>query len=177
MRILLVVDDNREFPRLEADQPLEARPQISHPAKPSLVLGEGIANHERVEADADLRQIDAIVHAHPVNFPGGVVTRQQLARALEVERNAQLSRQHVRRAERQNSQRRLRASDAVRYGRDGAVAARGNNQVNASGESRAHDRSDLIVGGTSRGSRKCRGEKAARECDEPPRPCPRRPPG
>ena len=130
--------------RLKPDEPGRRRPDVRPIAQPALVLDRRVANHERVDANADLREVVSAFHLHCVDACGCVGAVQQGAGVLQRKWDSQLARQDIRRAERDDSQPRPAADQAVGHCRDRTIASGGHHGVKSLRDRPPDDRENVF---------------------------------
>ena len=123
---------------------LHGRRQVGELAEPLLPFDGRVADHQRVEPDANLRQVMPAADPHRVD-PREACAPRAAGSVVEVERDAQLAGEDVGRAHGQDAQRRAGAGQGVGDGRDGAVPARGDHQLDAAGQPLADHGTEVVA--------------------------------
>ena len=146
----LAIGHDCEAHRLVANQPRERCPHIGRTAEAALGLTICIANHQRVDSNADLKHKILFANLHRIDAGDVRLAVQQRAGSFQIKRNAQLARKNIRRANRNNAQARVCADQSLGHLGNRAIAAGRHNHTRAVGKLRPHNRHDifgLIAGG------------------------------
>src|SRR6266508_204480 len=143
----LTIGHDREAHWLVANQPRERSPEIGRATESALGLAVGIADHQRVDANADLKHEILIANLHRIDAGGVRLAPQQRAGSFQIERDAELTREDIRRANRNNAQSDVGADQRLCYIRYRAVAAGRHNHTRGVCQLSTHERHNIFIAG------------------------------